>query len=324
MSRAMIAKLPSGARDVKPPSCYEIRRSSVGSLSEPVRKAIESIERHTRKLWVPHAYCNGTLTVAPRRERHIYMMMRRLTVLGALTCGLAAAACGGSSAVNPKSSPSFALGSHFDSLAIEASNNHFFDRYRLLAYPTAGLMQNVTPSTIALSVDGSSQSYQGLVLELVGTTAGSNPTPADSIYAISVWSDSNVSDLVFTEIAQPDTLEDAEDLAGTSAIEADSASVLSISLPSATNKCNLFTPPEPNAAVTSLTAGTTCTQGVATAAFTLFFTPTGANTHHVYTMASQSINAARIVLPANTGGTERIRALLAAQRHRPMVVRSSQ
>ena len=68
------------------------------------------------------------------------------------------------------------------SLARSASpNNHFFDRYRLLAYPTAALMQNLPASTVTLSVDGTSQSYQGVVLELVGTTAGSNPIPSDSI-----------------------------------------------------------------------------------------------------------------------------------------------
>ncbi len=251
------------------------------------------------------------------------MMIRRLTILATLTCGLAAVGCGGGSSVNPESSPAFVQGAHLDSLAVQAANGHFFDRYRLLAYPTAALMQNLSPSTVSLKVDGSSKSYEGVVLELVGTTAGSNPTPSDSIYAISLWSDSNADEIVFTEIALPDTLEDAEDLAGTVSNPAfDSATVLSVSLPSTPNKCHLFTPPETNAAVTSLTAGTTCSAGTATAAFTLYFTPGTSNPHSVFALASQSINAVRIVLPANTGGMERLRSLLARPRHMASFLRT--
>jgi hypothetical protein len=251
------------------------------------------------------------------------MIIRRLTILTTVTCGLVAAGCGGGSSVNPQSSQSFMVGGHLDSLAVQASNNHFFDRYRLLAYPVAALMQNLPASTVTLSVDGTSQSYQGVVLELVGTTAGSNPTPSDSIYAISLWSDSNADEIVFTQIALPDTLEDAEDLTGTVSNPAfDSATVLSVSLPSTPNKCHLFTLPEPNAAVTSLTANTTCTAGTATAAFTVFFTPSTTNPHSVFALASQSINAVRIVLPANTNGMERIRSLLARPRHMASFLRT--
>ena len=251
------------------------------------------------------------------------MMIRRLTILAALTCGLGAAGCGGgSSSVNPQSSQAFAQGAHLDSLAVQAANGGFFDRYRLLAYPTAALMQNLSPSTVTLSVDGTSQTYLGVVLELVGTTAGSTPTPSDSIYAISLWSDSNADEIVFTQIALPDTLEDAEDLSGTVSNPGDSATVLSVSLPSTPNKCHLFTPPEPNAAVTSLTSGTTCSAGTATTAFTTYFTPTTSNPHSVFALASQSINAVRIVLPANTGGMERLRSLLARPRHMASFLRT--
>jgi hypothetical protein len=244
------------------------------------------------------------------------MMIRHLTILGMLMCGLAAAGCGGGSSTNPQSSQAYLQGAHLDSLAVQAANGGFFDRYRLLAYPTAALIQNLTPSKVTVGVDGSNQTYEGVVLELVGTTAGSNPTPSDSIYAISVWNDSSVDELVFTQIALPDTLEDAENLTGTVTNPAfDSAKVLSVSLPSTPNHCHLFTLPEPNSAVESLTANTTCSQGTATAAFSLYFTAGASNPHSVFTMASQSVNAVRIVLPANTGGTERIRSLLARPRH---------
>jgi hypothetical protein len=180
----------------------------------------------------------------------------------------------------------------------------------------------VTPSSVTLSIDGKAETYQGIVLEMVGTTAGSTPTPSDSIYTITTWSDSNADELVFTEMAQPDTIEDAEDLSGSvSNPNWDSTTVLSVSMPNPTQHCHTFTLPEPNAAVSDFLTGTTCAAGTATAAFTSYFTPDASNPHTVFALSSQAMNAVRLVLPANTGGMERIRALREGLRHAPVVVK---
>jgi hypothetical protein len=250
------------------------------------------------------------------------MYIRRLKNLGVLAGALAAAGCGGGSSINPESSKAFVEAVHLDSLAVQAANGGLADRYRLLAYPIAAMMENVTPSSVTLSIDGKSETYQGIVLEMVGTLAGSTPTPSDSIYAITTWSDSNADELVFAEMAQPDTIEDAEDLSGSvSNPNWDSTTVLSVSMPNPTQHCHTFTLPEPNAAVSDFLTGTTCAAGTATAAFTSYFTPDASNPHTVFALASQAMNAVRLVLPANTGGMERIRALREGLRHGPVVVR---
>lgn len=238
------------------------------------------------------------------------MRKRGLAILAAVTGGLAVVACGGSSPSSPKTTSSSVLGGHLDSLAAQAATAGQFDRYRLLSYPIAALMENLTPSSVTVSVDGSSQTYEAAVLELVGTTGGTTPTPNDSVYVVVAWSDSNADELVYTQIALPDTLEDVADLTDTVAnTSLDSATVLSVALPSATSPCRTFSLPTPNAAVTDFLKGTTCNLGTATAAFTFYFTPDATNPHSVFALSSQSINAVRLVLPPNTGGQERLRGL---------------
>jgi hypothetical protein len=250
------------------------------------------------------------------------MYSRRLKILGALAGGLAAGGCGGSSPINPESSPAYVEAVHLDTLANEAAAAGYSDRYRLLAYPIAAMMEDVSPSTVSLSVDGAAETYQAIALEIVGTTAGSTPTPSDSIYAVAAWSDSDADELVLAEIALPDTLEDAEDLTDTvSNPNFDSATVLSISMPNPTNHCHTFTLPLYNAAVSDFLTGTQCAAGSATAAFTFYFTPSAVNPHSVFALASQTINAVRLVLPANNNGMARIRALRAGLRHMGIVVR---
>jgi hypothetical protein len=249
------------------------------------------------------------------------MYIRRLKILGALAGLLVAAGCGGSS-ISPESSKAFVEGAHLDSLAVQAANSGYSDRYRLLTYPVAAMMEDVAPTSVTLNVDGSSETYQGIVLEIVGTTAGSNPTPSDSVYAIVAWSDSNADELEFTEMAQPDTIEDAEDLMGTvSNPNWDSTTVLSVSMSNPTQHCHTFTQPITNDAVSDFITGTSCAAGSATAAFTSYFTPDASNPHSVFALSSQTMNAVRLVLPANTGGMERIRALREGLHHLGIVVR---
>jgi hypothetical protein len=223
--------------------------------------------------------------------------------------GLAIAGCGGSS-FNPKSSASYREAVHLDTLAVQASAAGQFDRYRLLSYPIAALSENLAPTSVTLTVDGAAQKYQAVLLELVGQTSASTPTPSDSIYVVVAWSDSNAHELVYTEIVQPDTLADVADLSDSVANpQFDSATALSASLSGATKHCRTFTLPLANAAVTDFLHGTKCAAGTASAAFTFFFTPTATNPHSTFALASQSVAAIRLLLPANTGGQERIRQL---------------
>jgi len=235
------------------------------------------------------------------------MRIRRLAVLGVIVGGAVIAGCGGSS-FNPRSSASYRLGVHLDTLAVQAANAGLFDRYRLLSYPIAALMENLAPSSVTMSVDGSSKTYKAAVLELVGMTTGSTPTPSDSLFVIVTWADSNADELVYTQVALPDTLEDVADLTDTVANPLfDSATVLSVALSGATKPCRTFSLPLPNAAVSDFLTGTKCTAGTATAAFSFFFTPGAANPHGSFVLASQQIAAIRLVLPADNGGQERLR-----------------
>lgn len=238
------------------------------------------------------------------------MHIRRLAILGTLAGGLAAAGCGGSSPVKPQApSASYLQAVHLDTLADQAANAGHFDRYRLLSYPIAALLENVVPSSVTISVDGTSQNYQAVVLELVGDTSGVSPAPAESLFVVAAWSDSNADELVYTQVALPDTLEDAEDLSDSSSNGSlDSATVLSVAMPSATGSCKTSTLPLANAAVTDFLKGSTCTTGSATAQFTFYFTP-GINPHSQFVLANQAINGVRLVLDPNTGGEERIRQM---------------
>ena len=237
------------------------------------------------------------------------MHLRRLAVSSVILSGALLIGCGGSS-FNPRSSASYRQGVHLDTLAVQAANAGLFDRYRLLSYPIAALMENLAPSSVTMSVDGTSQKYQAAVLELVGSRDSATATPSDSLFVVVTWSDSNANELVYTQIALPDTLEDVADLTDTIANPAfDSAAVLSVALSGATRPCRTFALPLPNAAVADFLTGTKCTAGTATAAFSFTFTPRAANPHTTFVLASQQIAAVRLLLPANNGGQERIRAL---------------
>jgi hypothetical protein len=250
---------------------------------------------------------NRVITVGPSLERH--MLIRRLAILSAFVAAVAVMGCGGSSSVNPQSSAAYRAGAHLDTLATQAAQNQQFDRYRMLSYPIAAMMENLSPSNVSVSVDGSSQTYQAVILELVGLSAGTTPTPAESLFVLTTWSDSDADELVLTEFAQPDTIEDAEDLSDTTAITADSTTDLVVSLSGAKKHCHAFTPPVPNAAVSDFLQGSKCAAGAGSAEFAFFFTPTATNPHSTFTMSNQTVNAVRLVLAANNGGQERIREL---------------
>jgi hypothetical protein len=239
----------------------------------------------------------------------------RVTVI--LAVSALGAACGSSSSTSPKpnacaSNPTdtasglttAALAVHLDSLQQTAAGCGQSDRYRLLAYPIAALAENVTPLSISLTVNGAAQSYSAAGLEIVGVTAGTNPTPSDSFFVFVAWSDNNATDVFLYEAQPPDTVDNVENLAFASDNQNSSSSNLAVSLLSNGASCGAVVA-LPFAAGDDFVSGTTCTQAVTSFNFTASFTATSSNPNTSYSYNAASLPTARIVLPA-TGGQLRV------------------
>jgi hypothetical protein len=243
------------------------------------------------------------------------MRHRWIGLTVSLAVGAAMSACGSSTA--PKPTATQLMAAQLDTQAITAASNQQFDRYRLLAYPIAAMSENLTPATVSLMVDGAAQQYQALALEVVGTTAGlpSEVAPSDSFIVVVAWTGGvSVTDLIYMQVVQPDTLVDFADLTGTvpnfDLDSIGSTPVFNASITSASGGCSQYSLPELNEAVLSLLQGSTCKSGTATVAFSLYFTPNPpSNPTSTYVLMSQTIPAIRVVLPASTGGQERMRQL---------------
>jgi hypothetical protein len=234
--------------------------------------------------------------------------LERWCIAATMAMGTALSGCG--SSTSPTSSKDFHEAEHLDTLAVNAAAGGQFDRYRLLTYPIAVLAENVTPASVSLTVDGAATEYQAAVLELVGTTAGSNPVPSDSVFFALAWTGTNVDELIVAEIAEPDTLIDVEDLSDTVANTGlDSIVALTITPGTFTKGCQGGKLPLVNAAASDLLTGSTCKAGTATAAFSLFFTAAAGHPHTHFLLSSQQLPAARLVLAATNGGQDRLRSL---------------
>jgi hypothetical protein len=210
------------------------------------------------------------------------------------------------------------MAAHLDTIAVNAAGAQEFDLFRTLAYPIAAMSQNVAPATVSLMVNGTSQSYQAIAVEVVGTSTGSSSpiVQTDSFMVVVVWTGENVSDLVYSQVLQPDTLVDWANVTGSvpnfDLDSIGSSPVFNASIVSAPNGCGSYSLPDLNEAVLSLLKGSSCKSGTATVAFSYFVTPNPpSNPNSTYLLASQSIPAVRLVLPATTGGQERLRALRA-------------
>jgi hypothetical protein len=243
-------------------------------------------------------------------------MRHRLIGLScSLAVGAALVACGSSTAPAPTATQLMAA--QLDTQAINAASAQQFDRFRLLAYPITAMSQNVTPATVSLMVNGVSQSYQAVAVEVVGTTTGlsAEVTPSDSFMVVVAWTGANVSDLIYAQVLQPDTLVDWAELADSipnfNLDSIGSTPQFNAYINTASGGCSSYSLPDLNQAVLSLIQGSTCKSGTATVAFAFYYTPTSTNPDSTYVLTSQSIPALRLVLPASTGGQERMRQLRA-------------
>src|ERR1700683_1996389 len=87
------------------------------------------------------------------------------------TAVLLSAGCSSSKSTSPTSSTQ-TQAELFDSLAQQANAGGYFDRGRLLAYPTAVLAEGVSPTSVSISINGSTQKYSAVGAELLQTAAG--------------------------------------------------------------------------------------------------------------------------------------------------------
>jgi hypothetical protein len=239
----------------------------------------------------------------------------RMKVTIALAVALTAVGCGSSSS-GPKSnacsvvastasfSTTQALAIHLDSVQAQAASCNQTERFQLLTYPIVALAENVTPASISLTVNGSAQSYSAVGLEIVGQTAGANPTPSDSFFVFVAWSDANASQLFYLSSLVPDTVYDSWNIAGGNANEIATVSTLNVSLAGTGAACG--TPVTlPFSSSNELLTASTCTLATTSQAFDVGFTGTSTNPNTSYAYSSTSVPSARIVLSSG-GGQQRI------------------
>jgi hypothetical protein len=215
------------------------------------------------------------------------------------------AACGSSTSPPPSS---FSVAAHLDSLALAAAGEHAEGLNGFLSYPVAVLGEGVSPATVTLSVNGNSQSYQGVALEVVTTTAGANPVPSDSFFVVSLWTSPDAASLVTMQVIAPDTLfglADNEDTVTNENFDTTGALEGSVSTFTPKGKCRTDGSLQTGSYL--LLKSGTCTSGTITGAFQFGVLADGAAPAHQFILASTALPAVRIVLPAGDGGTQRLR-----------------
>jgi hypothetical protein len=236
-------------------------------------------------------------------------------VVTALGCGSSstgpkkAAGCNSMPADPSPPTTTQGLAIHLDSLQQLAATCGQSDRFRILTYPIAALAQNVTPTSVMITVNGTKQPYSAAGLEIVGTTAGTSPTPSDSFFVFVAWSDAEASKVFLLEAQPPDTLDDLENLDGAHVNSSNNGTGLEVSLASNGGACT--TTALPFAGSNDLVTGTTCTQAMINVGFDLSFTATSTNPNSRYADTVTNLPSARIVLPA-TGGQLRVPHNIAA------------
>jgi hypothetical protein len=236
----------------------------------------------------------------------------RMNVTVALAAAMTVIGCGSSGSSGPKpndcavtaTTTSFAtsqaLAIHLDSAQAQAASCNQAERAQLLTYPIAALAENVTPAQISLTVNGAAAAYSAVGLEIVGQTAGANPTPSDSFLVFVAWSDANASQLFFLSSLVPDTAFDAWNVSGANANEINTVTSLAVSLVTSGPSCG--TPVSlPFSSGTDLIASSTCTQAVTSQSFNIGFTATGTNPNTSYAYSSTSIPSVRLLLSSGGG-----------------------
>lgn len=203
--------------------------------------------------------------------------------------------------------PSFSVARHLDSIAVAAANAHAIGRDAFMTFAIAVLGEGTSASTVSLSVNGATQSYQGVALEIVEVTAGANPIPSDSLFVMSLWTSPDAASFITMEAFAPDTIDnfaDTEDSV-TNQNVVNLNTLPNVSVASFTQKgaCHALA-----SIITGsyLLNGTTCTSGTITGSFQFQVAADGSAPANVLVFPSTTLPAVRIVLPANDGGEQRL------------------
>jgi hypothetical protein len=228
-----------------------------------------------------------------------------LALVAVAAATLAVAGCGSSKSTSPASA-AFAQAQVLDSLAQQAVALGQFDRARLLSYPTAVLAEGITPTPVTVTVNGSSQHFEAVAADIIQTAAGStSATPTDSDFVIAAWEGSDVTSLIYFQIAAPDTINDAAVLTDTLANVNLTGGAATAALTTSGGTCSLLD----LVTAAALLQGATCTHATITSGFNVTYSPITGAPDSIFVMGSQKIAGIRLVLPASTGGQNRVAPL---------------
>ena len=222
--------------------------------------------------------------------------------LAFLAAGLLAAC--GSTAPPP---PSFSVARHLDSIAVSSAKSGEFGRDAFMTFAIAVLGQGTSAKTVSLSVNGITQSYQGVGLEIVEVTGGPNPVPSDSLFVLSLWKSPDAASFVTVEAFAPDTIDeivDTEDTVSNTNLLGTPAPVVTVSSFTGKGHCHALTSIQ---TASYLLNKTSCTSGTITGSFQFSVSADGSAPANAFIFGNAALPAVRIVLPAGDGGQQRIR-----------------
>jgi hypothetical protein len=240
------------------------------------------------------------------RARPVTTLFRvRLSpIAGVAAAAVILAACGHSTSPPPAS---YSEARHLDSLAIQAAGEQADGLNSYLTFAVAVLGEGVSPATISVTEDGTAESYQAVALEIVETTAGSSPTPSDSLFVMTAWTSPNAASLLSLMLFAPDTIAgvaDTEDTTSNSNIANTPTLTATVGTFSQTGKCR---PLSSLQTASYLIDGTTCTSGTISGSFQFGVTADAPAPAHTFVLGTTTLPAVRIVLPVGDGGTQRVR-----------------
>ena len=180
-----------------------------------------------------------------------------------------------------------------------------------MTFAIAVLGEGTSAAPVSLSVNGTTQTYQGVALEIVELSGGANPVPTDSAFWLSLWTNPDAASLVSMEVFAPDTIDelaDTEDtVSNTNFVSTSTSPVVSVATFTKTGNCRALT-----SIITAsyLLNGTTCTSGTVAGSFQFQVSADGSAPANAFVFGTTTLPAVRIVLPAGDGGQQRVRQLL--------------
>lgn len=230
--------------------------------------------------------------------------VRPFHAASALFAAALLAACGSSS----PPPPSFSAARHLDSIAVASAHAQDFGRDAYMTYAIAVLGEGTSSAPVSLSVNGTTQTYQGVGLEIVEVTGGPSPVPVDSLFVLSLWTSPDAASFVQVEAFAPDTVDNVVDIedsvANFNVVFTNTTPVASVAAFTQKGHCHALT-----SIITAsyLLNGTTCVSGTISGSFQFQVSADGTAPASTFVFGNTTLPAVRIVLPAGDGGQQRLR-----------------